>query len=445
MVLYLLFRFFTWLTLPIYYKQIRLAGKDRLIHKGPLLVVSNHPNTLMDVIQVAINLKQRLGYLANAGIFKNPIAGRIWSSLQAIPVYRKQDVPEGEERDNQDSFRACYAFLNRNKSIMILPEGSSYSEMKLREIKTGTARIALEYQAKYGVDSGLKILPFSLNYSDPVKFRSKLILGVNEAISLESYADLYEKDSRAAVSALTEEVRKRLEAHMVILENKDQEDLFRDLRVLVSEQLDVRSPGISRDDWAWKSLQRRQRLAQGIRTLAQTSKSDFDQLAQKGKAYFSSLNNSHLRDGFLKRPSQGHLGNALLSSLLLLVGFPLFLAGFLLNAAPFFGPYLLVKKASPEVEYFAIMRLMSSWFLFLIWYTVVGVLVNAFTDLSGWWIWGGILTGPLLGVAAWGWYQCALRARSFWSWIGLGNRKQVIEKQRSELVNLMNHLIPGWD
>lgn len=445
MILYLFFRFFTWLTLPIYYKQIRLGGKDRLIHKGPLIVVCNHPNTLVDVIQVAIHLKQRLGYLANAGIFKNPIARRIWSSLQAIPVYRKQDVAEGEQRDNQDSFRACYAFLNRKKTLMVLPEGSSYSEMKLREIKTGTARIALQYQANYGVDSGLKILPFSLNYSDPIKFRSKLILGVNEAISLEGYADLYQKDAKAAVAALTEEVRKRLAEHMVILEDKEQEALFKDLRVLVSDALDARPAGMSREEWTWKSLQRRQGLAQGIRQLAQSQKPDFNRLAQAGKEYFSKLNVNHLRDGFLKRPDQNRTGAALFSSLLLLIGFPILLLGFLVNAIPFFTPYFLTKKATNEIEYHAIMRLLSSWFLFVIYYVLAGVLVNAFTDLSGWWIWGGILAGPFLGIGAWAWYQCALRTRSLWAWISFKRSKQPLQEQRDSLIQLMKQLIPDWD
>ena len=211
MLLYRTLRFVLRLSVWVFYKNVHVQGRELAPEKGPLIIAVNHPNTLMDPLLVAIQLRQRTGFLANAGIFANAFLKWAFARLHLIPVYRQQDVAPGQKADNASSFRKCYDYLLRGGSLMIFPEGSSVNEMKLRKLKTGTARIALETAAQKNFCSGLQILPVSLTYLDPIRFRSRLFVQIDHAIPVDAYAAAYRKDPADAVQALTEHIRELLE------------------------------------------------------------------------------------------------------------------------------------------------------------------------------------------------------------------------------------------
>lgn len=443
MVLYALFRVLCWLTLPIYYKRFRVSGKPHSIHHGPLIVVSNHPNTMMDALVVGTHQKQRLGFLANAGIFSSPLASRIWRSLQVIPIYRKQDLPPGQRMDNHDAFKACFEFLARKKSLMILPEGSSYSEMKLRKIRSGTARIALEFQARHGVEAGLKILPVSLNYSEPFKFRSKLLKAYHAPIELAGYAEDYKANPSRTTRRLTEDIRAALASQMVILDDKEREQVFRHLRVLHSDWLKGTADGSKHSLSPMEEIQRHQGLAKQVQSLADEQPEDFQAFKESAENYFHLLDRRHLRDGFFKRPEKARGLEAGGIALALLLGSPLFLAGFLICGLPFFLTRFLTPKLAQHQVYHAVIRLMLSWILFFFWFLIIGISGSLIFSLSGWWILALFLGGPVLGGLAWAWYQGALRLCALLSFLRLGKAKSEIQNSRQQVMHLVQKWFPA--
>ncbi|EMR03061.1 1-acyl-sn-glycerol-3-phosphate acyltransferase [Cesiribacter andamanensis] len=221
----------------VFYKEIQVQGRELLPQKGPLLLAVNHPNTFMDPIVVALLLRQRTGFLANGGIFANAFLKWIFARLHLIPVYRPQDVKVGEPIDNSKTFQKSADYLLKGGTIMIFPEGSSVNEMKLRKLKTGTARIALETAARQHFTSGLLISPVSLTYSDPTRFHSRLYIGVGEPLAVDPYAAAYAADPVAAVQALTEQLRMRLQQNMLELDTREEELLHRRISRLYREQL----------------------------------------------------------------------------------------------------------------------------------------------------------------------------------------------------------------
>ena len=50
----------------------------------------------------------------------------------------------------------------------------------LRNLKTGTARIALETEKRNEGKLGLKVVAVGLNYSQPEKFRSNILVNIDE-------------------------------------------------------------------------------------------------------------------------------------------------------------------------------------------------------------------------------------------------------------------------
>ena len=132
MLLYRFLRMLVRVTLRIFYKEFFVLGREKLPSEGPIIMVANHPNTLMDPLIVASLLKQRAGFMGNGSLFRNKWLARLLTHFHVIPIWRKQDILPGEVMDNQDSFRDARAYLANGGTILIFPEGTSFSEKKLR-------------------------------------------------------------------------------------------------------------------------------------------------------------------------------------------------------------------------------------------------------------------------------------------------------------------------
>ena len=125
-----------WLTLHIYFKRIVFKNIERLKSSGPLLVISNHPNTVIDPLVALYRMPTICHLLANYSLFKNPISGFLLSNLFCIPIQRYTDVPEGQALQNDEAFQKCDEHLLSGGCLYIAVEGTSWPERVLREFKT---------------------------------------------------------------------------------------------------------------------------------------------------------------------------------------------------------------------------------------------------------------------------------------------------------------------
>ena len=209
--------------LRVFFRRIEVRHPERLRAPGPLLLAGNHPNTLMDPLLAAVNRRQPIAFLAKSTFFQNPIVRAIMKSGNSIPIYRAQDVKGGgpvtnEQRAarNEATFGRCFDYLGRGGTIMIFPEGTSVSERKLRPLKTGAARIALGAEARHNFQLGLQVVPVAINYFDPQRFRSDVLLNVAPPIIVADFAAVYATDPEAAADQLTERIREALERRLVV-------------------------------------------------------------------------------------------------------------------------------------------------------------------------------------------------------------------------------------
>ncbi len=146
-----------WL-LPVFSRVSRLALRTfyrlevaggRVPPAGPVLLVANHPNSLLDPAMVVAVAGRPVRFLAKAPLFGDAQVGWLVRGAGAIPVYRASDDPS-KMGANQDAFRAAHASLAEGDAVGIFPEGTSHSEPSLVPLKTGAARIALGAAARVG-------------------------------------------------------------------------------------------------------------------------------------------------------------------------------------------------------------------------------------------------------------------------------------------------------
>jgi glycerol-3-phosphate O-acyltransferase/dihydroxyacetone phosphate acyltransferase len=226
-------------TLRIFYRKTVVVGRDRLSTKGPLILLSNHPSTVMDPFNVVARSKREVYFLANASLFKHPLASWILSTLYCIRVERNQDV-DGRPLRNEKAFAHSIRFLADQGCLYVAPEGTSEVERRLRKVKTGTARIALAAEAAHGFQLGVQVLPVGLNYSDPTAFRSNVVVEAGELIRVADFKDLYEQDEWEGVRALTIAIRDGLREKIVHTENEEEDSALRAMEGVAETQFPVR-------------------------------------------------------------------------------------------------------------------------------------------------------------------------------------------------------------
>jgi 1-acyl-sn-glycerol-3-phosphate acyltransferase len=184
----------------IYYR-LTIAGEP-VPPRGPVLLVANHPNSLIDPLLVCAAARRSVRFLAKAPLFSDPKTGWMVRSVGAIPVYRRQDDPALMGR-NADMFRAAYDALGQGAAVGIFPEGESHSEPSLVQLRTGAARIVLGTLWVYGVR--VPIVPVGLVFYDKTIFRSPALVAVGETIPWEDLGNRGAEDPEA-VRALTERI-----------------------------------------------------------------------------------------------------------------------------------------------------------------------------------------------------------------------------------------------
>jgi glycerol-3-phosphate O-acyltransferase / dihydroxyacetone phosphate acyltransferase len=249
---------------------------------GPVLVVANHPNALLDPLIVFRVAGRVVRPLAKEPLFKHPLIGPVLKALGGLPVYRKQDHPELMHQ-NERTFDAAVAALHAGDAVQIFPEGQSHSEAHLTPLKTGAARIAFKAEADADWRLHLEIVPVGLTYTRKTFFRGRAVAVVGDGFEAGEFRTSYENDPVAAVKQLTEEFTRRLEALTLNLTQKEDAAL-----IDTAERLYAREKGLA----TWREaeglgerLPRMQMFARGLAWLRTNDPSRHARLARKVRHY----------------------------------------------------------------------------------------------------------------------------------------------------------------
>lgn len=145
---------------PLYVRSLHQFGRDGVPKTGPLILAANHPNSFLDAILLCTLFKKPVTSLTRGDVFQARWAKRLLHQLNMLPVYRAR---EGAEHlgANYNTFEQCVQILQQEGIVLIFSEGSCTNEWKLRALKKGTARLALQCWEK-GIP--VSIVPTGINY-----------------------------------------------------------------------------------------------------------------------------------------------------------------------------------------------------------------------------------------------------------------------------------------
>ncbi|MFM2267084.1 MAG: hypothetical protein RL757_525 [Bacteroidota bacterium] len=248
----------------------------------------NHPNTLLDVTATVILPYRKYSFLANYSLFKNPILNFILTSLYCIPIKRRQDVAEGEVRDNSQAFSIVDKHLSSGGNLFIAPEGSSFQERHVREFRTGIARVAFAAEAKADWKLQLNIIPLGVTYETPGDMGGSVVVHVGEPIRVADWQAQYVADPVKASDDFALWLEKRF--HDLTLHCADRnEDLFLQK---IEAIFDVKKRLIGIDPSAW--YDRSRVLLEKLHALKK-SPNEFQIVENQINTYFEILEKNNLK------------------------------------------------------------------------------------------------------------------------------------------------------
>lgn len=345
---YFFFRLLAWLGTGVFFRRRLVLGRENFRFDGPAIVVTNHPSTLMDVFNPGLPIRQEMFFLANYGLFKHPVSNWLLTRLFCIPVKRREDVADGQERSNASAFKQSFQHLEKHGVLFIAAEGTSWMHRWVREFKTGTARIAFgaENQNKWTLD--LKIIPIGLSYSAANLFRSDVVVCCGEAIRPGEWAEAWQQNPERAVDDFTVELQRRV-AQLTIHTRDEEGEIFINR---LEEMIKNEQP----DDLEHTFFK--------VKTLTETRLDD-DVLRSKTTHYFTGLKSARVTDLGIRSWTAPDAGRQTFADAFLIVaGFAPFAVGYAFWFLPCFLPWWLNKKLDLYIGYSSTIKILGGLITF---------------------------------------------------------------------------------
>jgi glycerol-3-phosphate O-acyltransferase/dihydroxyacetone phosphate acyltransferase len=419
-MLYQFVRFLLSITSKFYFRTLQVKGLENIPKTGPVFLVANHPAAFLDPMVLSTISPRPLSFLGKGILFDNKILQWLLPKFNVIPIYRSHET-KGQAGKNKDVFVLCHKHFAKGGALLAFPEGISLTERKIKKIQTGTARICLGAEADYNYGLDIKIVPIGLNFSNPHKFHSDLFVNIDKPINVSDFYELYKQDTFKGAHALTDEIRVRLEAQVVAIQDADVDKLVSNIELIYKAQIlqDLgHSPNVMEHDFnTTKSIR------DSVHYFMEKDPTRVETIKTKINSYLTDLERISLTDGLIKGvEKKTPMMDTIKSFVYLVLGFPLFVYGTINNFLPFRIPGWAAPRISKSIEFRGPISFAMGTFTFLIFYSLQVWLVDKYTN--GWPILlAYALSLPLSGLFAFYYYKRFLTIRGNWRILSLFYKK----------------------
>lgn len=201
--------------LPVFFKRIEFRGLDNVAQDKPVIYTVNHQNAFMDGVLTALLLKKPVYFLTRSDVFKGKWVVKIFTALNLVPIFRRQDGTANIHEKNMGTFAYCIKALEKKKPILIFPEGQSMPVHHFFGAKKGVARLAFSAEEANNFKLNIHVIPVSINYENHFIGGKKVFVNYGDPIKLSDYKDLHRESPSKARNVFLEKLSADMKNNLI--------------------------------------------------------------------------------------------------------------------------------------------------------------------------------------------------------------------------------------
>ncbi len=149
------------LLLPLFFRQVRITGKENLPRTGPIILAPTHRARWDSLL-----LPFAAGRCVTGRDLRFMVTMNECQGLQGWFVRKMGGFPVDTRRPSIASLRYSIELLVEGEILVIYPEGDIFRDGLIHPLKPGISRLALTAESS-NPSLGIKIVPIAINYSQP--------------------------------------------------------------------------------------------------------------------------------------------------------------------------------------------------------------------------------------------------------------------------------------
>lgn len=396
----------------VFYKKVQVTGLENILKDKPIIFASNHQNAFMDPVLIAVHLTKPTYYLVRADVFKKPLVAKIFDSINMMPVYRERDGVNTKEA-NLGVFDRCYDILQKNRPIIIFPEGNHGRLKTLRPLKKGFARIAYGAEEKHGKDIDVQIIPVGLNYSDHYNMGAELLINFKKPIRTSDY--LTETENPVQINALRKKLQQEMSNAIIDIQAKEYYHTIHELMMMFEGELVDSEVSLQKKFNAQKSFI--------SNAEAYFEKHPNESIEDEVVAFKEGVYNKGLRYWLFSKSKH----STALSVIGLILFAPIHLYGMINNYLPYHIPRWFATTKMKDPQFQSSMKMAMGVVLFFLFWLVQTILVAILTDGI---VWFYLASLPLTAWISYHYWIRLLKTRGMLRYNKLSKKDKLFDQHR---------------
>lgn len=227
-VLYRIFKAYVkFLVEKVYYRRVHYINTGNVPSDGtPLLIVSDHQNSLNDALGVLLSISDRIvHFIVRADVFAlGPFVDKFLRKIGLLPAFRLDWEGESALNNNAATFRDSEKVLLDGNTVVIYPEAGHQTRHFLGTFSYGYTKMAFEAAEMENFEKEIFILPSCNHYSAYRYLRTDMLIEYGTPISIKPFYELYKMKPRTAQRHVNALVREQIKSMMLSVDDIDNYD-----------------------------------------------------------------------------------------------------------------------------------------------------------------------------------------------------------------------------
>lgn len=380
------------------YNKVIVNGLENIPKNKPIIFSPNHQNALSDPMAILLNTKYQPVWLARADIFKNKTAAAILKFLKIMPVYRMRDGKENLSK-NDETFLASVKVLENNFALGLFPEAAHSGKRQMLSHKKAVPRIVFMAVEKAHKDIDIQIIPTGIYYSHYWKFNRNLVVNFGKPIRANEFTEEFKQNESAAILSMRQRIIDEMEPVVLEIKSTQHYNGFETIREIYGKHF------LKRQNQKYSVLnlfKSDQKLAKKLDELEAKNPVETENLVKLVNNFVSKIKELKIRSWLLEKP-EPNIAAIGLNKLILILGLPVFLFGFIFNAVPFFIIDTVTRRKIKDTAFWSTFFLVLGIVLFPVFYLIEFFAVSWL--IPGFWLkLAFLVTLPFSGKIAFRWY-----------------------------------------